>query len=106
LGPGLPPAVLILVWGVFVGGWLSRWVMQFLGHRDLGPPLRLLLSRIAWGCCFAVFVLMALQNLGVELLPLLAGLGVAGAGIALATHDLLSNIVSVLTFNFCKPFLL
>jgi len=103
-GPRLLTAILILVVGVFVSGWLSRWVMQFLGHRDLEPPLRLLLSRIAWGCCFAVFVLMALQNLGVELLPLLAGLGVAGAGIALATQGVLSNMVAGLTIIFSKPF--
>jgi small conductance mechanosensitive channel len=103
-GPRLFTAMLILFAGIFVSGWVSRWVTQFLGHRDLEPPLRLLLARIAWALCFAVFVLMALQNLGVELLPLLAGLGVAGAGIALATQGVLSNIVAGLSIIFSKPF--
>jgi len=40
---------------------------------------------------------MALQNLGVELLPLVAGLGVAGAGIALAMQGLLGNLFAGLT---------
>ena len=103
-GPRLLTAVLILIAGIFVSGWVSRWVTQFLGHRDLEPPLRLLLARIAWAFCFAVFVLMALQNLGVELLPLIAGLGVLGAGIALATQGVLSNIVAGLSIIFSKPF--
>src|SRR5215469_5449958 len=103
-GPRLFTATLILVAGMFVSGWVSRWFTQFLSHRDLEPPLRLLLARIAGGVCFAVFVLMALQNLGVELLPLIAGLGVAGAGIALATQGVLSNIVAGLSIIFSKPF--
>jgi small conductance mechanosensitive channel len=103
-GPRLLTAVLILIAGILVSGWVSRWFTQFLAHRDLEPPLRLLLARIAWALCFAVFALMALENLGVELLPLLAGLGVAGAGIALATQGVLSNIVAGLSIIFSKPF--
>jgi small conductance mechanosensitive channel len=40
----------------------------------------------------------------VELLPLIAGLGVAGAGIALATQGVLSNMVAGLSIIFAKPF--
>ena len=66
--------------------------------------MRLLLSRAAWTLCFLIFALMALQNLGVELLPLLAGLGVVGAGVALATQGVLSNLVAGLSIIFTKPF--
>jgi len=103
-GPRLFTALLIIVVGLFVSGWLSRWLAQFLGRRDLEPPLRLLLSRIVWVLCVLLFALMALQNLGVELLPLLAGLGVIGAGVALATQGVLSNIVAGLSIIFAKPF--
>jgi small conductance mechanosensitive channel len=51
-----------------------------------------------------LFAIMALQNLGVELLPLIAGLGVAGAGVALATQGVLSNMVAGLTIIFTKPY--
>jgi len=103
-GPRLLAAVVILIVGVIVSNWVSRWVTQFLGYRELEPPVRVLLARIAWAFCFGVFALMALQNLGVELLPLLAGLGVVGAGVALATQGVLSNIVAGLTIIFSKPF--
>jgi small conductance mechanosensitive channel len=45
-----------------------------------------------------------LQNLGVELLPLLAGLSVVGAGVALATQGVLSNIVAGLSIILTKPY--
>jgi small conductance mechanosensitive channel len=51
-----------------------------------------------------LFAIMALQNLGVELLPLIAGLGVAGAGIALAMQGVLSNLVAGLTIILTRPF--
>lgn len=103
-GPRLFTALVILVAGVFVSGWVSRWFERSLGRRDLEPPLRLLLSRIVWVLCIALFALLALQNLGVELLPLLAGLGVVGAGVALATQGVLSNIVAGLSIILTKPY--
>ena len=45
-----------------------------------------------------------MQNLGVELLPLVAGLGVAGAGIALAMQGLLGNLFAGLSIILTKPF--
>jgi small conductance mechanosensitive channel len=103
-GPRLFTALLILIVGLWVSGWVSRGFAQFLGMRDLEPPLRLLLSRIVWALCVLLFAMMALQNLGVELLPLLAGLGVVGAGVALATQGVLSNVVAGLSIIFSKPF--
>jgi small conductance mechanosensitive channel len=62
------------------------------------------LTRVTRVLVLGLFLLMALQNLGVELLPLIAGLGVAGAGIALATQGVLSNMVAGLTIIFTKPY--
>src|ERR1700692_793990 len=70
----------------------------------LDPPVRQLLARVARVLVFGLFAILALQNLGVELLPLIAGLGVAGAGVALATQGVLSNMVAGLTIIFTKPY--
>jgi small conductance mechanosensitive channel len=51
-----------------------------------------------------LFLLLALQNAGVQILPLIAGLGIAGAGIALAMQGVLGNLVAGLTIIFTKPF--
>ncbi len=103
-GPKVLVAILILIAGVMVSRWLSRWVLHALSRIELEPPVRVLLARIAWLLCFALFLILALQNLGVELLPLIAGLSVAGAGIALATQGVLSNVVAGLSIIFAKPF--
>lgn len=73
-GPKFLVATAIMVAGHFTGRWLGCMFEQ-------------LLVRVAYLIVLVLFAIMALQNLGVELLPLIAGLGVAGAGIALATID-------------------
>jgi len=103
-GPKVLAAILILVLGYFVGRWLSRWLDRALGHVEMEPPVRTLIVRIARAVITVLFVIMALQNLGVELLPLIAGLGVAGAGIALAMQGVLGNLFAGLTIILTKPF--
>jgi small conductance mechanosensitive channel len=103
-GPRLLTAVVILVIGLAVSRWVSKWMAGALNRRELEPPIRLLLTRVVWLGCIVLFLIMALQNLGVELLPLIAGLGVVGAGVALATQGVLSNLVAGLTIIFAKPF--
>ena len=103
-GPKLIVAILIIVAGVFVARWVGRMFLGMLERFDLEPPVRELLVRIAKGVVIGLFAIMALQNLGVELLPLIAGLGVAGAGVALAMQGVLGNMVAGLTIIFTKPF--
>ena len=103
-GPKVLVAILILAVGFAVSRWVSRWFLRGLTHVELEPPVRTLLARVAWALTLSVFVILALQNLGVELLPLIAGLGVAGAGVALATQGVLSNVVAGLSIIFTKPF--
>ena len=103
-GPRLLTAIVILTVGGFVAGWVARTLARGLNRLDLEPPVRQLLTRVARVLVLGLFVIMALQNLGVELLPLIAGIGVAGAGIALATQGVLSNVVAGLTIIFTKPY--
>lgn len=103
-GPKVLVAILILIAGLAVSRWVARWLARGLSRIELEPPVRSLLARIGWALTFALFVIMALQNLGVQLLPLIAGLGVAGAGLALATQGVLSNLVAGLSIIFAKPF--
>jgi small conductance mechanosensitive channel len=73
-------------------------------HLEMEPPVRSLIVRVVRVAISLLFVIMAIQNLGVELLPLVAGLGVAGAGVALAMQGLLGNLFAGLTIIFTKPF--
>lgn len=103
-GPRLLTAVLILVAGYYVGRWIGRMLDKLLVRLELDVTLRLLLVRIARLLVLALFMVMALQNLGVDLLPLIAGMGVAGAGLALAMQGVLSNLAAGLTIIFTRPY--
>jgi small conductance mechanosensitive channel len=103
-GPKVVVAILIIIAGVFAGRWVGKAVDRGLKKFNLEPPVRQLLVRIVRIFVLTLFAIMALQNLGVELLPLIAGLGVAGAGIALAMQGVLSNMMAGLTIIFTRPF--
>jgi len=103
-GPKVLVALVILVVGVYVGRWAGRAMDGALTRLELEPPVRQLLSRIVQGLVIGLFAVIALQNIGVELLPLVAGVGVIGAGIALAMQGVLGNLAAGLTIIFTKPF--
>jgi small conductance mechanosensitive channel len=102
--PMLIKAVLILVVGFFITRWLVRIIQGWLHKLEMEPPVRQLLLRVCWLLLMGVFVVLALTNLGIDLLPVVAGLGVAGAGIAFAMQGVLGNLFAGLTIIFTKPF--
>jgi len=103
-GPKVAVALLIMAVGVILSRSIARRAEQTFRRLDMEPPVRQLLARLLRTLVLGLFAIMALQNLGVEMLPLLAGLGVAGAGVALATQGVLSNVVAGLTIIFTKPY--
>jgi small conductance mechanosensitive channel len=103
-GPKLLVAIIILVAGYLVGRWAGRMLERMLVRFKFELPVRSLLVRAGEILIIGLFAIMALQNLGVELLPLIAGLGVAGAGVALAMQGVLGNVAAGLTIIFTQPF--
>jgi small conductance mechanosensitive channel len=103
-GPKMLVAIIILVAGMMAGRWAAQATDRALHHFALEPPVRQLLDRVVRVLVLGLFAILALQNLGVELLPLIAGLGVAGAGLALAAQGVLSNVMAGLTIIFTRPY--
>ncbi len=103
-GPGLLAAVLIMFVGYFVMRWVAKFAARGLNHVSMEPPVRDLLLRGVKVLVLLLFLLIALQTLGVELLPLIAGLGIAGAAVALALQGVLGDVAAGLTIIFTRPF--
>lgn len=61
------------------------------------------LARIGIWCLVALLVL---ANLGVEIAPLLAGLGVGGIAVALAVQTILKDLLASLSIMLDKPFVI
>jgi small conductance mechanosensitive channel len=103
-GPKLFVAALILLAGFIAARWAGKVTGRLLRRFKLEPPVCALLERVVQVLMFGLFAILAMQNLGVELLPLIAGLGVAGAGVALALQGVLGNVAAGLTIIFTQPF--
>ena len=103
-GPRLFVALLLLGAGYAAGRWAAAATARLLRRLQLEPPASALAARGVSLFVLGLFAIMALQNLGIELLPLIAGLGLAGAGIALAMQGVLRNVVAGLTIIFTRPF--
>jgi small conductance mechanosensitive channel len=103
-GPRLFVAIVILAAGSLVARWVAGLTERVLQRFEFEAPIRHLADTVVRVFVLILFAIMALQNLGVELLPLIAGIGVAGAGIALAMQGVLGNIVAGLTIIFTRPF--
>jgi small-conductance mechanosensitive channel len=64
--------------------------------------LGFLVRLVVW----AVLILAALDNLGIEIAPLLAGLGVGGIAVALAVQNVLGDLFASLSIVLDKPFVI
>jgi small conductance mechanosensitive channel len=97
-------AAIILAAGGFIARWAGRFTQQWLDRHELEPPVKLLLVRMVKMVTLAFALLVALDQLGFQIAPLIAGLGVAGLGIGLALQGVLSNVVAGLSIIFTKPY--
>ncbi len=78
-------------------------------HRDesLGPGRRTGLAAIGFVgrlTLFTIVLLLALENLGIHVNTLLAGLGISSLAVALALQNILGDLFASLSIVFDKPF--
>jgi small-conductance mechanosensitive channel len=95
-------------------GVLVDWALRRIGRARAGGETpegeQAALSTLAglrWlalGICYALIVLLALQNLGVDVTALVAGLGIGGIAVALAVQNILGDLFASLTIALDKPF--
>ncbi len=113
-----PPSVLNVIHILFVIAaafqaaiWARELVLGYVEHRVGGDAdhsalgsaigiIRLLVS-IA---LFAIAIILTLDNLGVNVTGLVAGLGIGGIAIGLAAKGIFDDLFSALSIIFDKPF--
>lgn len=97
-------ALFILAGGLFLAKWVGNILMRGLMRREMEPPVRTLIVRAVRLLIFALTAVIALDKFGVQVAPLVAGIGVAGVGIGLAMQGVLGNLVAGMFIIFVKPF--
>lgn len=96
------------------GLWLSIVLDEFINRRRqaLASIDRAALSTLgALGfmlrvALWAVLALLALDNLGVDITALVAGLGIGGIAVALALQNVLGDLFASLSIAFDRPFVM
>ena len=107
----LTVALVLLLWMQLALWALTavRFAIDLRRQRSTGPDTLLKSSMevilfatglIIWG----VAALLALDNLGVEIRPLLAGLGLGGIALALAVQTVLADLLASLSIALDRPF--
>jgi small conductance mechanosensitive channel len=97
-------SIIILVAGLFCAKLLARLVKRLVTRFHLEPPVENLLVLLARVLVIVIAGVLAVSNLGVNISPLVTGIGVVGVGIGLATQGVLSNVVAGVVIMFSKPF--
>lgn len=96
------------IWGnALVARWVARYEERNRANNAAGVGTIRILSILARFGLYTLITLLILDNLpGVEITPLLAGLGIGGVAVALATQNILSDIFASLSIAIDKPFIL
>ncbi len=97
-------AIVILGVGLLLARWVGNLTQKWLQRQEMEPPIRTLLVRIVNILVIALTLVVALDTFGVQVTPLIAGIGVAGLGVGLALQGVLGNVVAGLSIIFTKPF--
>jgi small-conductance mechanosensitive channel len=86
-------------------GWLERRRRRSsLTDRAVVGSLGVI-GFIARVLIWAIVVLLTLDNLGIDVTALVAGLGIGGIAVALAVQNILGDLFASLSITFDKPFL-
>jgi small conductance mechanosensitive channel len=97
-------AIVLMGIGVFIARWAGNLIHRWLKSKAYDEPVNNLIVKAVRLLIMALTGIMALGQMGVQITPLIAGIGVAGVGISLAMQGILGNLVAGLTIIFSKPF--
>jgi small-conductance mechanosensitive channel len=85
---------------------LSYLERHFIGKKDtkIDDIVFDLLNKFAGAAIYAIAIILALDILGVNVMPFIAGAGVAGIAIGFAAKDTLSNLIAGVLLILDRPF--
>ena len=97
-------AVIVLIVGYIIGGWLSRLLLTVLEKRDVDVTLRLFIASAGRLIIVGMFLIIALSQMGISITPLIPAIGGLAIGASFAVQGPVSNygagLVIILTRMF------
>ena len=107
---GLVVIVLLIQGGIWISGIITfliiRYTKQQMGADAASVTTMNALGFVGRLLLWTVILLLALDNLGVDITTLVAGLGVGSLAIALAVQNILGDLFASITIVLDKPFVI
>ena len=97
-------AIVLLILGRIIAGWVRRLVRKTVRQADLDPTLVPFLSGLAYWLLIAVVLIAVLGVVGIQTASLLAVMGAAGLAVGLALQGTLSNFAAGVMLLLFRPF--
>jgi small-conductance mechanosensitive channel len=99
--------VLLIQFAMWANQAMRSLLERYRSDESLGPGRRTGLAAIGFVgrlVLFTLVLLLALENLGIHVNTLLAGLGISSLAVALALQNILGDLFASLSIVFDKPF--
>ena len=97
-------AILILVVGFFLAGWVKRRILGLTRHHHkLDETLFTFLGNIVWYVIVGFALLIVLNSFGIQTTSIVAVIGAAGLAIGLALQGTLSNVAAGVMLILFRP---
>jgi len=94
-------------WGDgFISFWIRRTARRKMEEDAATATSLTALGFVAKVVVWAVVILLALDNFGIDITALIAGLGIGGIAIALAVQNILGDLFASLSIIVDKPFVI
>jgi small conductance mechanosensitive channel len=97
-------AIIIVVAGVIVAGWVAKALLRMQERRNVDVTLRQFIASVVRLLVIGLAGVMALSNLGVSITPFIAAIGGLAVGASLAIQGPISNygagLVIILTHTY------
>ena len=97
-------AVIIVIAGAVVAGWVAKAVLRVLERRNVDITLRQFIAAAVRLVLIGLAAVMALSNLGISITPFIAAIGGLAVGASLAIQGPISNygagLVIILTHTY------
>ena len=84
-------AVLVLIAGFIVGRWVANMILAVMEKRDVDVTLRQFIASTIRLIILILFGVVALNQLGISITPLIAAIGGLAVGLSLALQGPVSN---------------
>jgi len=103
-GPRLIGAIIVLLVGLQIIGWLSKWLKKSFEKRNVDPSLRPFLRSLITTLLKVLLVISVMGMLGIQMTSFIAILGAAGLAIGLALSGTLQNFAGGVIILIFKPY--